>query len=118
MSTPRRSPLTPQLDDPKVCTPDVRRPVLAHVPFFGSLSSEEIAEVDRRCRVEDFDAGNAVHHAGPPARLLHGVAPGAPQVVRTPPERTEVLLAIVLPGDFSGTLPVLCSDAYPTQAWA
>src|SRR3546814_5979063 len=118
MSTPRRSPLTPQLDDPKVCTPDVRRHVLAHVPFFGSLSSEEIAEVDRRCRVEDFDAGNAVHHAGQPARLLHVVATGAAKVVRTTLEGTEVLLDIVRPGDFFGTLPVLGSDRYTDSVWA
>src|SRR3546814_1318655 len=118
MSTPRRSPLTPQLDDPKVCTPDVRQHVLAHVPFFGSLSSEEIADVDRRCRVEDFDAGNAVHHAGQPARLLHVVATGAAKVVRTTIEGAEVLLDIVRPGDFFGTLPVLGSDTYTDSVWA
>src|SRR3546814_12234222 len=117
MSTPRRSPLTPQLDDPKVCTPDVRQHVLAHVPFFGSLSSEEIADVDRRCRVEDFDAGNAVHPAGQPARLLHVVATGAAKVVRPTIEGAEVLLDIVRPGDYFATLLVLGSDPYPDSLW-
>src|SRR3546814_14601114 len=118
MSTPRRSPLTPQLDDPKVCTPDVRQHVLAHVPVVGALASEGIADVDRRCRVEDFDAGNAVHHAGQPARLLHVVATGAAKVVRTTIEGAEVLLDIVRHGDFFGTLPVLGSDTYTDSVWA
>ncbi len=118
MSRSRRSPLTVQSNDPHTCTLDVRQHVLAHVPFFEGLGPEEIASIDRRCRVEDFDAGDAVHHAGQPATRLYVVATGTAKLVRPAIDGTEVLLDVVRPGDFFGALPSLGAHTHTDSAWA
>ncbi len=103
---------------PASCTRDVRQHALAHVPFFEQLSPDDLASIDRRCRVEDYDAGQAIHHMGQPARFLHVVASGTGKVVRPAMDGTEVLLDVVRPGDFVGALPALESDTYGDSAWA
>lgn len=118
MAKPRPSPLSVEPSDPHVCTPDVRRRVLAHVPFFAALDPDDIAGIDRRCRVEDFAAGEAVHLAGQRARRLYVVATGTAKVTRSSVEGTEVLLDVARPGDFFGALPVLGSDTYRESVWA
>ncbi|MBK5222910.1 MAG: Crp/Fnr family transcriptional regulator [Acidimicrobiia bacterium] len=118
MATRRRTPLTIESNDPHVCTPDVRQHVLAHVAFFRDLTADEIVDIDRHCRVEDFDAGNAVHLAGQPARRLFVVATGSAKLTRSTLDGVEVLLDVLLPGDHFGALPVLGSDAYTDSVWA
>jgi CRP/FNR family transcriptional regulator, nitrogen oxide reductase regulator len=114
----RRSPITVEAADPASCTVDVRQHALGHVPFFADLSPDELAEVDRRCRVEDYAAGQAVLHEGQRASRLYVVATGTAKVVRPTLEGTEVLLDVARPGDFFGTLPALGSDMYTHSVWA
>lgn len=118
MATSRRSPLTIQTNDPATCTVDVRRHVLTHVPFFEGLDPDEVAEIDRRCRVDDFDTGDAVHHAGQPANRLYVVATGTAKLVRPALDGTEVLLDVLRPGDFFGAVPSLGADTFTDSAWA
>jgi CRP-like cAMP-binding protein len=114
----RRSPLRVPTHDPASCTLEVRHEVLAGVPFFAGLDHADIVELDRRCRIEDFDTGQAVIHAGQPARRLYVVATGTAKVVRPTLAGTEVLLDIVRPGDHFGTLPTLGADTYADSVWA
>lgn len=111
-------PLSFENPEPHSCTPHVRQTVLANVPFFAGLSEDSIREIDRRCRVTDYDTGNAVHHAGQPARRLSVVATGTAKLVRTAINGTEVLLDILRPGDFFGALPVLGATTYTASVWA
>lgn len=117
MATHRRSPVSSESLDPHVCTPDVRRQVLAHVPFFSQLTHDQIHDIDQRCRVEDFAVGEAVHHAGQTARRLWVVATGTAKLVRPTADGTEVLLDVLRPGDFFGALPVLGTQTYPDSVW-
>lgn len=114
----RRSPLRVPTHDPASCTLEVRHEVLAGVPFFAGLDHADIVELDRRCRIEDFDTGQAVIHAGQPARRLYVVATGTAKVVRPTLEGTEVLLDIARPGDFFGALPSLGAETYADSVWA
>jgi CRP/FNR family transcriptional regulator, nitrogen oxide reductase regulator len=114
----RRSPVTAEPNDPGSCTTDVRQHVLAHVPFFAGLTPEQIGDIDRRCRVEDFEPGQAVHHVGQPARRLFVIAAGTAKLVRPVLDGTEVLLDLMRPGDFFGALPALGTDTYTDSVWA
>lgn len=77
-----------------------------------------LAEIDRRCRVEDHPAAAAVLHAGDPASHVYVVASGTAKVVRPTLEGTEVLLDIARPGDFFGALPSLGAETYADSVWA
>lgn len=114
----RRTPLSVHHHDAASCTVDVRHRALGRVPFFADLSEDDLAGVDRRCRVEDHAAGAAVFHAGDPATSLYVVATGTAKVVRPSLDGTEVLLDIARPGDFFGVLPSLGVETYADSAWA
>lgn len=116
--TSRRLPLTVIHHNAATCTADVRQQSLAHVPFFAELDSQEIAALNERCRIHDFEAGEAVLHAGDPADHLYVVAAGTAKVVRPTLDGTEVLLDIARRGDFFGALPALGADTYADSVWA
>lgn len=114
----RRTPLSVGHHDAASCTVEVRHRAFARVPFFADLTEADLAEVDRRSRVEDHQAGEAVFHAGQPATSIYVVASGTAKVVRPSLDGTEVLLDIARPGDFFGVLPSLGAVTYADSAWA
>lgn len=118
MGSKRRSPVRMDEVHPHTCTIDVRRRVLAHVPFFSHLDVDSIDGIDRRSRVEDFEVGEAVHLAGDPADSIHIVATGTAKRSRPTLDGTEVLLDILRPGDHFGALPALGADRHADSVWA
>ncbi len=118
MSTRRRSPVVLPEPDPHSCTIGVRHEVLSRTPFLTGLSAEEIDAINDRVQVRNYEAGEAVYHAGQPARWLYVVAVGTAKLSRPTLEGREVLLDVARPGDFLGALPVLGADTYEESAWA
>lgn len=116
--TRRRTPLDFPAAEAHTCTHDVRRRMLARVPLFAALTPAELAEVDRRCRAQAYDTGEAVHHAGTPATGFFVVATGAVKVTRPALDGRETLLELCGPGDFLGAVPALGEETYSDSGWA
>lgn len=117
-NVPRRTPLSSPGSDPRACSLGARVNALARVPFFAGLDHETLHHVDARATMRGVDAGEAVFLAGQPAARLYVVATGAMKATGTTSEGAEVLLDVLGPGSFLGTLPALGGTTYAEDVWA
>ena len=68
MTTTRRTtPLARSCDAPHSCPEPLRLQVLAHAPYFRTLSSTAIQDIDRRMHVRGYQSGEVIYRAGQPA---------------------------------------------------
>lgn len=119
MSTQRRkTPLTPVQVEPAHCTVPQRLTVLGGLPFFQHLDAAALAEVNRAFRAEHHAAGAAVYGEGEPAQGLHVVAVGRVKLVRHTQRGQDVLLEILAPGAFFGSLLAGGGEVYADSAEA
>lgn len=114
----RRVPLSHPGHEPHLCTADTRLEMLGRAPMFADLAPDELAELDRRCHVHGFVAGEAVYHAGSPATRLYVVASGAVKVGRSTVDGRETVVDLCGPGDPLGAVPALGEDRHSDSAWA
>jgi len=114
----RRTPLSIPESDPRACSVGARVAALRSVPFFAGLDHDALHRLDGRTDMQGIDAGEAVYFAAHPAERLYVVATGVVKLTATSPEGTEVLLDVLGPGSFLGTLPALGGATYAEDAWA
>lgn len=114
----RRTPLSIPESDPRACSQGARILALERSSLFGSLDHAQLHRVDAHASMRPMEAGEAIHLAGQPAERLHVIATGAVKLTGTTGEGTEVLLDVVGPGAFVGTLPNLGGRSYTDSAWA
>lgn len=115
---PRTTPLSIPESDPRACSAGARINALARVPFFAGLDHEALHRVDERTLMQAMQAGEAVYLAGQQADHLYVVATGVAKLAGTSADGTEVLLDVLGPGAFLGTLPALGGERYGEDAWA
>jgi CRP/FNR family transcriptional regulator, nitrogen oxide reductase regulator len=96
----------------------VRVHALGRVPFLAGLDHEALHRVDARCGMRGIEAGEALYLAGHQAERLYVVATGALKLTGASPDGTEVLLDVLGPGAYLGTLPALGGATYAEDAWA
>lgn len=113
----RHTPLSITESDPRACSAGVRVNALARVPFFRGLDHNALHEVDDRATMHALDEGEAVHLAGDPADRLYVVATGSVRLSTTSGDGEELLLDVLGPGDWFGTLPALGGRVYSEDAW-
>jgi CRP-like cAMP-binding protein len=113
----RLIPLSHPSPEPHLCTPAVRLEMLGRAPLFADLTPDELAEVDRRCHVHGFVAGEAVYHSGTPASRVYVVASGAVKTVRLAADGRETLLDLCGPGEPLGAVPALGEEFHAESAW-
>jgi CRP-like cAMP-binding protein len=118
MADRRKSPLTPEAFEPEQCSVELRLDILARVPFFASLSGEEMAGVNRLFREQGNTPGETIYLAGDPATRLYVVASGKVKLIRHTLSGQDVLLDVLTPGEFFGSLAALGDDVYPDTAQA
>lgn len=118
MSTRRSTPL--KLDDiePQMCTIHTRLDILSRVPFFADLSGEAVAEVNQLFHEHGYEPGRPIYYAGDPAARLYVVAVGKVKLLQHTLSGQDVLLDILTPGEFFGSLSVLGDETYPDTALA
>jgi CRP/FNR family transcriptional regulator, nitrogen oxide reductase regulator len=114
----RTTPLSSPSSDPRACSLGARVNALGRVPFFSRLGHDDLHRVDGRTSMQGIDADEAVYLAGHRAERLYVVATGAVKLTRTTAEATAVLVDVLGPGSFLGTLPVLGGETYAEDAWA
>lgn len=118
MSEHRKTPLEPENIEPQMCTIDLRLTLLHQLPFFEGLSHETIIEINPLFREQGYEPGETIYYAGDPAVRLYVVAAGKVKLLRHALTGQEVVLDLLLPGDFFGNLPVLGEDTHPDTAQA
>ncbi len=117
--TPRRTtPIEIEEVEPHVCTFDLRLDILHQLPFFKGLSHEAIHEINDRFRAEGIEAGDTLYFADDPATKLYVIAIGKVKLLRYAPTGQEVVLSLLVPGDFFGGLPVIGKTTHDDTAQA
>ncbi|GGI02798.1 cAMP-binding protein [Egicoccus halophilus] len=104
--------------DPRACSRGARVNALARVPFFAGLDLDALHQVDARANMHGMEADEAVYLARHRAEHLYVVATGVVKLTGTSPDGTVVLLDVLGPGGFFGTLPALGGVTYAEDAWA
>ena len=103
---------------PPRCSPAAQLAVLAASPFFARLSRTELARVARHFRQASFAAGHVIHSAGEPAARLSLVAIGQVKIAHPTPDGHDVLIALLGPGEYFGTVAELGDPVYRDAAAA
>lgn len=114
----RQSPVDLQSITPQECTFDVLLSVLHGTPFFAPLSHEEVQAIAASFRQVDFAAGEPIHHYGTDARRLEVVAAGTVKLTRPTITGRDVLLEILGPGSFFGSVDLLGQATHAETATA
>ncbi len=115
----RKTPIpAEQVPEPQACTVDLRLEILSRAPFFAGLSQKEIEAINPLFREMGFQAGQTILHSGDPAERLCVIAAGKVKLVRHSLTGKDVLLDILTPGEFFGSLAVLGDETYPDTAQA
>ncbi|MCL4562442.1 MAG: Crp/Fnr family transcriptional regulator [Chloroflexi bacterium] len=92
--------------------------ILGELPFFHGLSSQALEEINRHFVEVGYAAGEVIYHAGDPARRFYAVADGKVKLLQHALSGRNVLLDILIPGEFFGSLSPRDAMDYPDTAQA
>lgn len=118
MSTRRRTPVQIETVEPAACSIDLRLSILQQTPFFNGLSPSEMGAVNEQFREFGYQPGASIYFSGEKAANLYIVASGRVKLLRHSLSGQDVLLDILQPGDYFGTLMGVADDLYPETAVA
>ena len=118
MTDKRHTPLATESVEASHCTLTQRLRVLTQSPFFTHVSAEEVEQISTVFREVSYRAGEIAYLAGAPATRLYIVAAGKIKLVQAASDGKNVVLGILVPGDFFGSLSSLGDEKYPDTAVA
>jgi CRP/FNR family transcriptional regulator, nitrogen oxide reductase regulator len=118
MTARKRTPLATERVEPRACTLPRRLDVLRQTPFFANLPADVILQISGFFHEKGFTAGQTIYTAGDPAVSLYVVAIGKVKLTRTTEAGKTVVLGVIGPGDFFGSLSALGDLMYPDSAVA
>lgn len=114
----RHSPVEIEIVPPVACTIDLRLEILGNLPFFASLSPGEVVAANERFREQGFAAGEIIAFSGEPATHLYAVASGHVKLLHHTLAGKDILLDLLIPGEFFGNLSAQEEAVYPETAVA
>ncbi len=114
----RKSPIDTSRVEPHMCSLEVRLEILGQVPFFAGLEARALEAVNQRFVERGYLPGEIIYFAGDPAERLYVVADGRVKLLRHTPAGKDVLLDMLSPGDFFGSLSSLGENLYAGTAQA
>jgi len=88
--------------------------ILKGIPFFNSLTPEQLKEMARLGRIQSVEAGQVLFDEGDPGEVLYVILDGAVRVYNTDAHVGEIELARFNAGDFFGELALI--DGRPRSA--
>jgi CRP-like cAMP-binding protein len=118
MSIRRKTPLQIETAEPHMCSEDLRLRILGGIPFFAGLSHEDLKRINRLFRERGYSPAETICFAGDPAEHLFVVADGRVKLLRHSLSGRNVLLDMLTPGEFFGSLSTLGDEVYPDTAEA
>ncbi|MBI2222264.1 MAG: Crp/Fnr family transcriptional regulator [Acidobacteria bacterium] len=78
--------------------------------LLSGLSDDQKLCVERHARMLHVQRGQAIYLPGDPSQHVYVVKVGAVKIVGSSPEGSEVILALLMPGDILGELALLGDD--------
>lgn len=118
MKERRKTPLISEPVPAHQCSIDLRLKIIGGLPFFAGLKPEEIAEINRSFHEKGFQSEETIFFAGDPASHLYVVADGRVKLMRHTVAGRDVLLELLIPGEFFGSLSAAPEEEYPETAVA
>lgn len=118
MKRRRTTPLETGKTTAYVCSIELRHQMLHKVPFFSSLSDDELIQVNKLFHHKSCIAGQSIYFTGDDASQLFVVLSGNVKLIKHSREGQDVLIEILNPGDFLGTFKILGDDKYRETAVA
>jgi CRP-like cAMP-binding protein len=118
MSSRRKSPLELETIQPHMCSIELRLKILEQVPFFTELPHQAIEKINQDFIERGFTAGETIYFAGDPANHFYVVADGNVKLLRHSWEGKDILLDLLTPGEFFGSLSTIEEGIYPDTAQA
>ncbi len=118
MKSHRKRPLEDHYIDPHTCSIELRLEILQRAPFFEGLSKVQLGEINSYFRESGFSQGERIYFEGDPANRLYAIATGRVKLTRVTQAGKTILLDILVPGEFFGSLAVDAYDEYPETAEA
>ncbi len=117
--TPRRkTPLRIEVTETHQCSVDLRLQILHGLPFFADLPHADVKHVNHLFHEYGYAPNETICFAGDPAERLFVVADGRVKLMRHSLSGKNVLLDMLTPGEFFGSLSALGEDVYPDTAEA
>jgi CRP/FNR family transcriptional regulator, nitrogen oxide reductase regulator len=114
----RHSPVEIEVVPPVACNIDLRLEILGSLPFFASLSPAEVAAANERFREQGFAAGETIAFSEAPATHFYAVASGHVKLLHHTLAGKDVLLDLLVPGEFFGNLSAQEDAVYTETAVA
>ncbi len=118
MSKRRETPLKNIKLEKGHCSIGVRLNKLGMVPFFQELSESDLEKVNQHFRARHFDRGDVIYREEETASLLRIVVAGKVKLVRHTLEGKDVLIDMLQPGEYFGSLPSIGDEKYMETAIA
>lgn len=101
-----------------MCSVDLRLQILHRVPFFTGLEHDDLGRINSLFREHGYSTDETICFAGDPAEHLFVVADGRVKLMRHSLSGRNVMLDMLTPGEFFGSLSTLGDDVYPDTAQA
>lgn len=104
MAKRRKNPVEIVTTEAHMCSLDVRLRILRGLPFFETLADTDLEQVNRRFHEKGFAPGETLYLTGDPGERMYVVAEGRVRLLRLAASGRQVMLDLLIPGDFFGAL--------------
>jgi len=101
-----------------MCSVELRLEILGQLPFFSDLEPSEIQTINRSFVERGYTPDESIYFVGEPATRLHAVADGNVKLIHHTLKGQDVMLDILKPGEFFGSLASTGEDTYAETAQA
>jgi CRP-like cAMP-binding protein len=95
-----------------------KKPDIAKIPLFSSLSSDEINEISRCMETRTFKKRNTIFSEGDPSNMFYVLVSGKVKMTKMSHEGKEIIIELISPGEFFGAFAALKGFPYPANAVA
>jgi CRP-like cAMP-binding protein len=95
-----------------------KRPDIAKIPLFSSLSSGEINEISRCMETRAFRKRDTIFSEGDASNMFYVLVSGKVKMTKMSHEGKEIIIELISPGEFFGAFAALKGFPYPANAVA
>ncbi len=118
MKARKTSPVSAPRIETHQCSLDVRLEKLSLVPFFQHLSRKTLETVNTGFSAHHFEQGDAIYQQWDRAVYLRILVFGAVRLIHHTEEGKDILLDLLQPGEYFGTLSLFGAGQYQESAYA